>query len=68
MWSILAPRLGCTWLLQDGLLHVLLSNGWFLLLKIEGNMGGSASSSISTAMTMTTASEHEGGRVPVQTF
>ena len=67
-WSILDPRLGCAWLLQDGLLHVLLPDGWFLLLKVEGNVGGITSSSMATAMTTTIASGHEGRRAMVQTF
>ena len=40
-WSILIPGLGCAWLLQDGFFHVLLPSRWYLLLKVEGNMGGS---------------------------
>jgi hypothetical protein len=62
------PRLDCAWLLQDGLLHVLLSSRWYLLLKVEGNMGGSASSSMAMAMTTTTASGHGGRGVMVQAF
>jgi hypothetical protein len=35
---------------------MLLSNRWYLLLKVEGNMGSSMSSSMATAMIMTMAS------------
>ena len=66
-WSVLTPRLGYAWLLRDGLLHMLLPNGWCLLLKVDGNMGGSMSS-MATAMTTTTASGHGGRGTTVQTF
>ena len=67
-WSVLTPRLSYASLLQDGLLHVLLSSRWYLLLKVKDNMGGSAPSSTAMATTTTMASGHGGRGATVQKF